>query len=326
MGNKFKNNKIFLPGIIYIFILIYSMVLITGCTGNKNSLAEKDGVLEKNGFAFNTTYKITINTGGNESLLDECVSKCQEFEKIFSRTLKGSEIYNINEIEEAYLKVSANPDTGIKNAKTKKDIKAVEKNIRDLIDSGNKIKFHLNAGGSISFEISGVLYKILEKGLYYSEISDGGFDITIAPESSLWDFTSDKKKVPQDLAIKEAVKRTGYKNAVLEDGRLILKKPGMGIELGAIAKGFIADQLKEYLTDNGVTSGTINLGGNVLCIGTKTDGSPFNIGIQYPFADRNEIITAIKAEDVSIVSSGIYERYFKQDGKIYHHILNPSTG
>ncbi len=326
MENKFKNNKILLIRILYIFILISGMVLITGCTDNRDNIAENNGVLEKNGFAFNTTYKITINTGGNESLLDECVSKCQEFEKIFSRTLKGSEIYNINEIEEAYLKVSANPDTSIKNAKTKKDIKAVEKNIRDLIDPGNKIKFHLNAGGSISFEISGVLYEILEKGLYYSEISDGGFDITIAPESSLWDFTSDKKKVPQDLAIKEAVKRTGYKNAVLEDGRIILKKPGMGIELGAIAKGFIADQLKEYLTDNGVTSGTINLGGNVLCIGTKTDGSPFNIGIQYPFADRNEIITAIKAEDVSIVSSGIYERYFKQDGKIYHHILNPSTG
>lgn len=326
MENKFKNNKILLIRILYIFILVSGMVLITGCTDNRNSTEENNGVLEKNGFAFNTTYKITINAGGGENLLDECVSKCQEFEKIFSRTLKGSEIYNINEIEEAYLKVSANPDTGIKNAKTKKDIKAVEKNIRDLIDPGNKIKFHLNAGGSISFEISGVLYEILEKGLYYSEISDGGFDITIAPESSLWDFTSDKKKVPQDLAIKEAVKRTGYKNAVLEDGRLILKKPGMGIELGAIAKGFIADQLKEYLTDNGVTSGTINLGGNVLCIGTKTDGSPFNIGIQYPFADRNEIITAIKAEDVSIVSSGIYERYFKQDGKIYHHILNPSTG
>ena len=244
MENKFKNNKILLIRILYIFILISGMVLITGCTDNRDNIAENNGVLEKNGFAFNTTYKITINTGGNESLLDECVSKCQEFEKIFSRTLKGSEIYNINEIEEAYLKVSANPDTSIKNAKTKKDIKAVEKNIRDLIDPGNKIKFHLNAGGSISFEISGVLYEILEKGLYYSEISDGGFDITIAPESSLWDFTSDKKKVPQDLAIKEAVKRTGYKNAVLEDGRIILKKPGMGIELGAIAKGFIADQLK----------------------------------------------------------------------------------
>ena len=100
----------------------------------------------------------------------------------------------------------------------------------------------------------------------------------------------------------------------------------MGIELGAIAKGFIADKLKEYLAGSGVTSGTINLGGNVLCIGKKTDGTPFRIGIQQPFADRNEIITAIKAEDISVVSSGIYERYFKKDGKIYHHILDPSTG
>lgn len=326
MGNKLKNNKIFLLWIIYIFILIYGMVLITGCTGSRNSLAENDSVLEKNGFAFNTTYKITANAGGNEKLLDECVSKCQEFEKIFSRTLKGSEVYNINEIEEAYLKVSANLGKDIKNIKTKKETKDIEENIKNLIDSGNNVKFYLNPGGSISFEISGILYEILEKGLYYSEISDGGFDITIAPESSLWDFTTGKKKVPQDLQIKEAIKRTGYKNAKLSNGKLVFKKPGMGIELGAIAKGFIADKLKIYLTENGVTSGTINLGGNVLCIGKKTDGSPFNIGIQYPFADRNEIITAIKAEDASVVSSGIYERYFKQDGKIYHHILDPSTG
>lgn len=322
--NKIKNTKPVLPCVIYIFILISVIVLITGCTNSRNGLAENNEVLEKNGFAFNTTYKITINAGGNESLLDECVSKCQEFEKIFSRTLKGSELYNINEIEEAYLKVYT--DLGIKNIKTKRESKDIEESINNLIDSGNKVKFHLNTNGSILFKVSETLYEILKKGLYYSEISDGGFDITIAPESSLWDFTADKKKVPEEQAIKEAVKRTGYKNVVLENGNLILKKTGMGIELGAIAKGFIADKLKEYLTGNGVTSGTINLGGNVLCIGKKTDGSPFNIGIQYPFADRNEIITAIKAEDVSIVSSGIYERYFKQDGKIYHHILDPSTG
>ena len=100
----------------------------------------------------------------------------------------------------------------------------------------------------------------------------------------------------------------------------------MGIELGAIAKGFIADKLKEHLKENGVTSGTVNLGGNVLCIGKKTDGSPFRIGIQHPFENRNEVITAIKAEDISVVSSGVYERYFMQDGKMYHHILDPSTG
>jgi len=162
--------------------------------------------------------------------------------------------------------------------------------------------------------------------MYYSEISDGVFDITAGPESSLWDFTSDNSKVPEDAQIKEAVKLTGYKNAVLKDKKLVLKIPGMGIELGAIAKGFIADQLKDYLAENGVTSGTVNLGGNVLCIGKKTDGSPFRIGVQHPFADRNEIITAVKAEDTSVVYSGIYERYFTQDGKIYHHILDTSTG
>lgn len=132
--------------------------------------------------------------------------------------------------------------------------------------------------------------------------------------------------MPEDAKIKEAIKLTDYKNAGLKEQKLVLKIPGMGIELGAIAKGFIADKLKEYLANNGVTSGTVNLGGNVLCIGKKPDGTSFRIGIQQPFADRNEIITAIKAEDISVVSSGIYERYFTQDGKIYHHILDPSTG
>ncbi|MFG6347545.1 MAG: FAD:protein FMN transferase, partial [Lachnospiraceae bacterium] len=184
----------------------------------------------------------------------------------------------------------------------------------------------INNDGSIEFTVSDILYEILEKGLYYSEKSKGVFDITIEPESSLWDFTSDNRKVPEDTKIKEAVKLTGYKNAALEDRKLVLEKPGMGIELGAIAKGFIADKLKEYLKENGVTSGTVNLGGNVLCIGKKPDNSPFRIGIQHPFENRNEVITAVKAEDISVVSSGIYERYFIQDGKMYHHILDPSTG
>lgn len=101
--------------------------------------------------------------------------------------------------------------------------------------------FHLIDNGSIEFEISGIMYDILEKGLYYSEISDGGFDITIEPVSSLWDFIAENPEVPEAKQLKEAVKLTGYKNMELKDGKLVLKIPGMGIELGAIAKGFIAD-------------------------------------------------------------------------------------
>ena len=203
-------------------------------------------------------------------MLEKCAARCQEFEKVFSRTLKGSELYNINEIEKVYLEV-LNKKNGIK------DGEAAETEIKALADPANNAVFHINNDGSIEFTVSDILYEILEKGLYYSEKSKGVFDITIEPESSLWDFTSDNRKVPEDTKIKEAVKLTGYKNAALEDRKLVLEKPGMGIELGAIAKGFIADKLKEYLKENGVTSGTVNLGGNVLCIGKKPDNSPFRI-------------------------------------------------
>lgn len=292
-------------------------ILLTGCSTFLQPDQKKE--LIKTGFAFNTTYTITLYEGGSEDLLEECAARCQEFEKVFSRTLKGSGLYNINEIEKIYLEV-LNKKDGIKNMET------AETEIKALADPANNAVFHINNDGSIEFTVSDILYEILEKGLYYSEKSKGVFDITIEPESSLWDFTSDNRKVPEDTKIKEAVKLTGYKNAALEDGKLVLKMPGMGIELGAIAKGFIADKLKEYLKENGVTSGTVNLGGNVLCIGKKPDGSPFRIGIQHPFENRNEVITAVKAEDISVVSSGIYERYFMQDGKMYHHILDPSTG
>lgn len=100
----------------------------------------------------------------------------------------------------------------------------------------------------------------------------------------------------------------------------------MGLDLGAIAKGYIADKIKEFLMEKGVKSAIINLGGNVLCIGGKPDKAPFNIGIQKPFADRKETIAVMELSDKSIVSSGIYERFFERDGNFYHHILNPKTG
>jgi len=100
----------------------------------------------------------------------------------------------------------------------------------------------------------------------------------------------------------------------------------MAIDLGAVAKGFIADKVLELFKANGVKSAIINLGGNVLLLGTKPEGIPFKIGIQNPFDLRGSYLGIIKASDLSIVTSGIYERYFEADGKKYHHILNPKTG
>ena len=162
----------------------------------------------------------------------------------------------------------------------------------------------------------------------YSVLSEGAFDIAIEPLTSLWDFTAENPKVPKDSLIQAALPKCNYHNISVDTDKneITLKTDDTAIELGAIAKGYIADRLKDYLVSQNVKSAIINLGGNVLCIGEKTDNSAFKIGIQKPFADRSETIAVMDIRDKSVVSSGIYERCFEQDGTLYHHLLNPKTG
>lgn len=166
---------------------------------------------------------------------------------------------------------------------------------------------------------------LIQKSLTYSELSDGAFDITIAPLSSLWDF-KDKKTIPDSQDIEKAKNLVDYHTISISGNTVTLSNPKASIDLGAIAKGHIADKIKDYLVSKNVKSGLINLGGNVLTIGTKPDGSAWNIGIQKPFDEQNAAITSVHLSDESVVTSGVYERYFKQDGVIYHHILDAKTG
>ena len=184
----------------------------------------------------------------------------------------------------------------------------------------------INSAGGNPVEGSKETIKLIKKGIYYSEMSDGAFDITIAPVSSLWDFKAETPSVPSPEAIAEAVSHVNYENIIIRDNTVKLADPQAGIDLGAIAKGYIADQIKDYLEEEGVRHAMINLGGNVLAMGSKLDGSDYNIGIQKPFDETGEPITSVKISDKSVVTSGIYQRYFKADGKIYHHILDPNTG
>lgn len=190
--------------------------------------------------------------------------------------------------------------------------------------------YAINSGtaphNGLTYPVSDELNDILKYGLYYCKLSGGFFDITIEPVSSLWDFTAENPKVPDHEAIKAALPLINYQNVTLKDKKVTFAKNGMGFDLGAIAKGYIADKVKELLLKKGVKSAMINLGGNVLCVGRKPDGKPFKVGIQRPFADRNETAAVMELSDLSVVSSGIYERYFKKDGILYHHILNPKTG
>lgn len=176
------------------------------------------------------------------------------------------------------------------------------------------------------YQISDELSELLGHGLEYSSLSNGSFDITIEPLSSLWDFKANEVEVPDSNLINDAVKKIDYKKVRLEGNIITLENDDTRIEVGALAKGYIADKVKDYLLEQGVESAMIDLGGNILCLGGKKDLKPFKIGIQKPFADRNEVIATMDITDLSVVTSGIYERYFIEDNKTYHHILNPDTG
>ncbi|WP_347893024.1 FAD:protein FMN transferase [Dorea amylophila] len=186
--------------------------------------------------------------------------------------------------------------------------------------------YKLNHANGQPFTVSSETVNLIQEGIHYSKLSGGAFDLTIEPVSALWDFKADKPTVPSSDAIAQAVSHVDYTKVDIQDNTVTLEDPEAGIDLGAIAKGYIADQVKTYLKEQGIKHAIINLGGNVDVIGTKPDGSKYNIGIQKPFDESGEAITSVQLKDQTVVTSGIYERYFKKNGKLYHHILDPRTG
>lgn len=172
--------------------------------------------------------------------------------------------------------------------------------------------------------ISKDLAHIIEQGLYYSQLSKGAFDITIGSISSLWDFKSNHPSLPDASLIKKNLSNVSYTNVICHDQKILYKNKETMIDLGAIAKGYIADQIKSYLLKKHISSALINLGGNILCVGNK-NGNPFTIGITDPKKTNSSIIR-IEAQDQSIVTSGIYQRNMTINKHFYHHILDPHTG
>lgn len=258
-------------------LLLLCMMFITfsyGC-----HFPSKSEPMTKTGFYFDTVITITLYNCSEESLLDDCFSIAEKYEKMFSATLPDSEISKINQAK----------------------------------------------GSPVT--VSDETIALLKKGLEYCELSNGGFDITIGKLSSLWNFTDNKEgSLPDPDAIANAVSTVNYKNIHISENSVTLSNPETEIDFGGIAKGYIADQMKAYLNENGITSGTINLGGNVLCLGSKSDASNYRIGIQRPFDTQGTAAAVVEVQGETVVSSGIYERYFERDGTIYHHILNPDTG
>lgn len=250
----------------------------------------KDRKISKSGFYFDTIITITLYGTDNEEYIDSCFSLAGEYEQKFSNTIESSEISQINHANGKYATVS---DETI---------------------------------------------ELLTAAKEYGRISGGMFDVTIGGLSDLWNFSeiaknlntegneTDASVLPENSDIEAALSHVNYENIEIDGNKVRLTDPESKIDVGGIAKGYIADQMRAYLTDAGITSGVISLGGNVLTLGPKTDDTPYTIGIQKPFASTGTALGTIQVKDCSVVSSGIYERYYRVDGRLYHHILNTATG
>lgn len=303
---KFKNKisintKLFLTG----FTLLVSAVMTTGCSRNHSQTP-----ISQTGFAFDTVVTITIYDQHRSDVLEHCFALCEKYESLFSTTQEGSEVWNINHADGKATSVSY--DTAV----------------------------------------------LIQSALYYCGQSQGALDLTLRPVAEEWDISGQMKQavaiadykyyIPSEQTLSKLLEHVDYRNVLLTDSEgneigytdplsandsyfVSLKDTQSAIDLGFIAKGYIADCLKAYLLSEGIDSAIISLGGNILLIGSKPDGSSYNVGIQRPFGAANEVITTIQENDTSIVSSGCYERYFitdidNKDGTIYHHIFDTTTG
>ena len=165
--------------------------------------------------------------------------------------------------------------------------------------------------------------ELLRIALEIAQKSDGAFDPTVLTLVELWDVNN-ATTAPNDADIQAALTSVGYQSILL-DGNVVTAKNGAKLDLGGIAKGFIADKVTSYLKENGIKSAIINLGGNTVLVGQK-NGGDFSVGVQKPFGKQDELCTTVMLHDKTAVTSGTYQRYFEQNGRIYHHIINPKTG
>ena len=186
--------------------------------------------------------------------------------------------------------------------------------------------YRINHADGKSTEVSAETLDVIRTGLLMAELSGGKFDITVGALTDLWKFTSDNPSVPEDQEIRKALETVGYENITMKGNEVGLSDSETRIDLGGVAKGYIADKTGEYMEAQGVTKAIINLGGNITAIGEKEEDTPWTIGIERPYSDRSEIVGSIKVSDKTVVTSGIYERQFVEDGVRYHHVLDPQTG
>ena len=282
-------------------LLLVLIVSQCGCSGKQEVISGQDWLLD-------TSCSIVLYKGGSAQTIDKAFSLGRDYEALLSRTMEGSDVWNFN---------------------------------------------HSETGCTVGSD----LFVLTMEAVQYAMATDGLFDPTVGSVSSLWDFGAAEPALPDAQALEEGLTCTGsygalgFRPVAAEDAparispelinaemfqgvRYFISKPDPGVmlDMGAIAKGYIADRLADFLRAEGIKSAIISLGGNIVLVGDKPGNSPWIIGIQDPgykeyegSGDRS-ILGSLELGEGSVVTSGTYERCFDLQGQTYHHVLDPRTG
>jgi len=187
----------------------------------------------------------------------------------------------------------------------------------------------INAAAGIEpVQVHDDVFKVIERALYYAQLSGGAFDPSVGPLVSLWGVGSNNARVPSQAEIEKVLPLINWRDIELDPQTksVYLKNRGMSLDLGAIAKGYAADEAAVIIKKANIDRSIIDLGGNILILGEKKDGSLWKVGVQDPDGSRGSYIGILQITEQTVVTSGVYERFFEEEGTRYHHIFSPSNG
>jgi thiamine biosynthesis lipoprotein len=205
-------------------------------------------------------------------------------------------------------------------------LNTIDQTLSMKIASSEVNQINKNAGKK-AITVSEETFQLIKTAKDYSEIDDN-FDISVGPLVSLWGIGTEEAKLPRQTEIDQVLPLINYREIELDplENSVYLKREGMQIDLGAIAKGYAADLTKLILKKHNIHKAIINYGGNILAVGDKLDDTPWKIGLQHPDKTRGTYLGIVPLSSASIVTSGVYERFLTVDGINYHHILSPKDG
>lgn len=207
-----------------------------------------------------------------------------------------------------------------------KEMERIEKVFSRFNENSEVSKINAMAGLE-KIIVTKEVFSLTERSVYYSGISDGAFDITVAPLMEIWGFVRRHKSIPDRGAIQNALESVGYKNIELDPKGLSIKflNKKTKIDFGGIAKGYAVDRAKDTLAAHGIKNGLINLGGNIFALGSAPAEKKWKIGVEDP-RNKGKLLHSFELTDMAISTSGNYERFFEIGVKRYSHIINPVTG